>query len=512
MNKLNQKGIAHIFLLLILLVGIVGGVWLVVNGNPLKLFSKASNPPIVFKSSTGQPLPIGKSGVPVTDSLSVKIELTSTLGSTKPTSAISAPVKIYTLSYRIAEDSPAEFSKKKDKDAGWIPYTQHPTVIDYTFNKDSRPGQKFIWVEFKNARGETDRVNARIEITKPSSVNKITWSTPQVSLGADNFYIMVNGKKFLGSTNVSLHSDPGNSKYTTLEAIWQENGVEMRMNMYFSYEEGKFWKLTELRTYNGRTPGDWIYYNPKDSHGQAIQHSKGETYIMNTTPLEFYNLPNNKSGVIHFENFKLQPFKNTISPSPSPSPIVSKRVFLTSSAYNGDLKSAGSKFGLGIATSGLDGADKVCQGTANIAKLGGTWKTWLSDSITSASSRLTHSSSPYKLLNGVIVANNWSDLIDGTIQNPINVSELGSLRVSTGKNYVWSDTDKNGNKITVFADPNEGNRFFNCQNWTALYGSTGTSFIGYGGAYTSTSSNWTFDDLASLDCQRDLLPLYCFEQ
>lgn len=39
---MSQKGVAHILLLVLLLAGLVVGVFLVSSGNPLKLFSKAS--------------------------------------------------------------------------------------------------------------------------------------------------------------------------------------------------------------------------------------------------------------------------------------------------------------------------------------------------------------------------------------------------------------------------------------------------------------------------------------
>ncbi|MCL4366264.1 hypothetical protein M1437_03490 [Patescibacteria group bacterium] len=42
MSKLNQRGVVHLLVPLILLLGLVVGVYLVTSGNPLKLFSKAS--------------------------------------------------------------------------------------------------------------------------------------------------------------------------------------------------------------------------------------------------------------------------------------------------------------------------------------------------------------------------------------------------------------------------------------------------------------------------------------
>jgi hypothetical protein len=55
-----------------------------------------------------------------------------------------------------------------------------------------------------------------------------------------------------------------------------------------------------------------------------------------------------------------------------------KRVFVSGSKWNGNL-------------GGLAGADAKCQQAADAAGLGGTFRAWISDDATSASSRLTHS-------------------------------------------------------------------------------------------------------------------------
>ncbi len=75
--SINQKGVAHLLLLLVILVGMIAAVYLVVTGN-LKLFSKASNPPIVFKDIEGKLLST-KDNMPQSSSARVKIELTAPL-------------------------------------------------------------------------------------------------------------------------------------------------------------------------------------------------------------------------------------------------------------------------------------------------------------------------------------------------------------------------------------------------------------------------------------------------
>lgn len=188
-----------------------------------------------------------------------------------------------------------------------------------------------------------DTIRQTTTIPKPSFLNKISWSTPYAWLQADGFYILVNGQKFLGNQNVKVNSDPVDPSKpyaTTLEATWNENGVEMRLNLYFAYTPGNFWQLTEIRTYNGKNPGDWIYYYPQDKNGQPIQHEPNQTYINNTGPFEFLSTVDSKdSGVIYLENFSIKAFptgtrknpdnpdvpvfkKEPSSPSTTPSTII----------------------------------------------------------------------------------------------------------------------------------------------------------------------------------------------
>lgn len=139
----------------------------------------------------------------------------------------------------------------------------------------------------------------------------------------------------------------------------------------------------------------------------------------------------------------------TPTPTPTPPAPTFKRVFVTSQTYNGDLKTAGSAKGLGTASDGLDGADKICQSHANAASLGGTWKAWLSRYQVSSASRINpggnSSLGPFKLLDGRTVANNWTELIDGSIDNPINFTETRSTITRESPNIaVWTHTLSNG--------------------------------------------------------------------
>ena len=53
-------------------------------------------------------------------------------------------------------------------------------------------------------------------------------------------------------------SDPGDATYRTLEATWQEHGVEQRLYLYFGGDATSWW-VDEIRIYNGAQQGEWLY-------------------------------------------------------------------------------------------------------------------------------------------------------------------------------------------------------------------------------------------------------------
>jgi len=142
--------------------------------------------------------------------------------------------------------------------------------------------------------------------------------------------------------------------------------------------------------------------------------------------------------------------------APTPTPLASKQVFITSTLYNGNL-------------GGLSGADAKCQTQAIAANLSGTWKAWLSDNTTSATSRLSHSNLPYAMVNGTIIANNWTDLTDGTLASSLIIDENGSMH----GNYVWTGT----NEFGAINDPN----ISKCSDWTALSNDSPSGPAGHSG-------------------------------
>lgn len=134
---------------------------------------------------------------------------------------------------------------------------------------------------------------------RPGSPTAVRFGTPQVSLAADSLQIEAGGQRFsAGGSTVAVNSDPGTpNKYTTLELTWNERGVEMRLNMYFA-SDGLSWWANEMRTYNGKSPGDWIEYT-----GTFFRTPLGHAFTGNVDLRA-----DDGSGHLRLANLHLQPF------------------------------------------------------------------------------------------------------------------------------------------------------------------------------------------------------------
>jgi len=171
-----------------------------------------------------------------------------------------------------------------------------------------------------------------------------------------------------------------------------------------------------------------------------------------------------------------------------------KAVFVTSNLYYGNL-------------GGLSGADNICEnlaenvGLADLADATQNFRAWLSDGTTSAASRLSHSTISYRRVDGALVANNWTDLTNGSISNSITIDEFGNL-VTIDFN-VWTNSLIGGE----INDPVD-----HCNNWTTNVGAP--AFYGQSGSCMGwTDSRWTNQPLFAWPCDiGNGLRLYCFEQ
>lgn len=115
MPKLNQKGVVHLFVPIILLLGLVAGVYLITSGNPLKLFSKASNNPIIFVLPDGSKCnPATTTCRIATSSATVRVELTSTLGAPMGVPATTARTSVLGVSEQISS-----LNQTINLSAGW---------------------------------------------------------------------------------------------------------------------------------------------------------------------------------------------------------------------------------------------------------------------------------------------------------------------------------------------------------------------------------------------------------
>jgi hypothetical protein len=152
-----------------------------------------------------------------------------------------------------------------------------------------------------------------------------------------------------------------------------------------------------------------------------------------------------------------------------------KRVFVTSTDMTANL-------------GGLIGADLLCTQRAFAAKLGGTYRAWLSTNTTNAVTRIT-GAGPWSLTTGGVAVTR-AQLTKSPLTRRIDRDESGVQR----SGLVWTGTDSNG----TFLDDD-------CNDWTtastAGHAATGDS--------KSTSDAWTAAVPSGCNAQRRL---YCFEQ
>lgn len=158
-------------------------------------------------------------------------------------------------------------------------------------------------------------------------------------------------------------------------------------------------------------------------------------------------------------------------------------VFVTSVNYDG------------LALDGIGGADHKCQTLAQAAGLSGRYMAWLTDSATgtSPSNRFHQSTIPYRLVNGVQVAANWTDLVDGTLSAAINLNESGVIVTNTP---IITNTLSNGTRNSVT------NHCFN-------YAHVSASSFEFG-SNSQISNLWTFTS-GTRSCGL-MGRLYCFQQ
>ena len=191
-----------------------------------------------------------------------------------------------------------------------------------------------------------------------------------------------------------------------------------------------------------------------------------------------------------------------------------KTVFVSSATYTGN-------FGGGMKVLGHLDADDVCQSLANGAGLGGSFKAWISGRVDTGDGPLFHgvddrftmASEPYCLVDDTIVADDWSDLTDGSLDNPIDLDEYGA---AVGMEVrVWTNTTTSGAASDNSTQCAQGIGPDDTGIWSWSCGSPSWSpgdcanQAGRFGIATSTGGDWTASSFTS--CSNSF-HLYCFEQ
>ncbi|MBL9104986.1 MAG: DUF1554 domain-containing protein [Myxococcales bacterium] len=165
------------------------------------------------------------------------------------------------------------------------------------------------------------------------------------------------------------------------------------------------------------------------------------------------------------------------------------RLFITSQLYHGDL-------------GGLDGADAKCQSLAEEAGLTGTYKAWLGTDDVPPHTRLYHSPGRYWRIDGVLVADNFEQLMNGPLHAQVTITE-------TKQNIDDLPMDDFNIREVFWSGEAEDYEFpmGDCEGWTSSgdgFGSTTSVYLpGYGSDWYQY--NWK-------NCSSFHMPLLCVQQ
>lgn len=170
--------------------------------------------------------------------------------------------------------------------------------------------------------------------------------------------------------------------------------------------------------------------------------------------------------------------EDVLTPSDAPGGRI---IFVTSDLYPGKLD-------------GLAGADSRCRGHAQMATLTGDYKAFLSDSTTSANTRMTKQGA-FRTVTNELIAQSYADLVDNTLAHAIDIDEHGVV-VGT-ELCAWTGTASNG-EIAPDAE--------NCNDW----GSPASIDTGHSGSITDLGAGWATGCLERA-CNKPAR-LYCVEQ
>jgi len=236
------------------------------------------------------------------------------------------------------------------------------------------------------------------------------------------------------------------------------------------------------------TPGSNLFQSPCSNWtSNSGEQNVGLGSTDGTERLWTMSASTSCSAIVHLLCFQIG-----AGPSLPQFSSIGKKAFLTSVTGNGSLSSWLDAEG----KTGLAAGDAICKARAAAAGLANSnnFKAWLSDSTTNAKDRLI-SNGPWIRLDGIKVADNKTDLTDGTIFTSINMAETG-IYYNFSNSWVWTGTANDGIKKNN-----------TCNDWT-----NGTNTVkGTNGFGTDAGESWSSRlqfDSSSCDA---LFRLYCFE-
>ena len=188
-----------------------------------------------------------------------------------------------------------------------------------------------------------------------------------------------------------------------------------------------------------------------------------------------------------------------------------KRVFVSTRSTDGDFHGLN-----GLSAPRL--ADSFCQADANDAGLGGTWTAWLSykdgaGTEFHAKDRIADSPNGWKRVDGVVVANNMSDLLDGNIDAPINLHANGTAPTpNSSKQNPWTGTLEDG----TLESRNDGSCYGSVSGSLFSWNSNSTNTDGRIGWIQGVDEAWTQRTRRICERRSSSNPVragfYCFER
>lgn len=165
---------------------------------------------------------------------------------------------------------------------------------------------------------------------EPPIGTPINWTTSDVTITADDFYITSNGKTYYGdSQNVTIipgvvDTGPNPVRWANIEVRSTQYGDDLRMKIYFK-SEGSTWNIFSIGILNSNYSNSWVSYNnPLIYTVLSYPHyQNGETNIALNDPVTGQKILD-----VHFVNLKIQAFTDATPPptattaTPTASPTV----------------------------------------------------------------------------------------------------------------------------------------------------------------------------------------------